>query len=134
MAFFFVALLCLPYLLALPLVGGPWSFDLGEFIWALKNSLLQALGSGIIATLMGFLGALALTSGGDLLRLLFLLPGILPTLFLIISLLALTPQFPMGLTGIIIAHSIVSFGVVAVSLAQTLREQLGRHAEVDFLS
>jgi len=133
MAFLCVALLLLPYFLALPLVGGSLNFDISEFTWALKNTLLQAFGSGILATFFGFLGAICLTSDGHLLRLLFLIPGILPTLFLIISFFSLTSHFPMGLPGIVIAHTFIFFGVIAVGLSEAMKERLGSYAEIGLI-
>ena len=102
--------------------------DMGELSWAFKNSFLQATLSAVFSLLIGFwvaLGLLSLNSPRTrrlriVLELLCLLPNFLPPIFILLSALSVIDPFPMGISGIVIIHSLMNFGLAAVLLASGL--------------
>lgn len=115
--------------------------DMGELYWAFKNSFLQAVFSAMGALLIGFwvsLGLLTLTStrGRRLrmgLEILCLLPNFLPPIFILLSTLNVIDPFPMGIPGIVIVHTLMNFGLVAVLLASIIESKLGGVIELAYV-
>jgi thiamine transport system permease protein len=131
-----VAYLLSPYLLILRFVDGSLAGKFDEFFWAFKNSLIQSALSASGAVIVGFCGSLALiawTREARLRRLLeslFLLPGFLPPILLMIALVSIGRGSPSGIAGIVIAHTITCFGLIASILAKQIESKLTRFSEV----
>jgi thiamine transport system permease protein len=131
----FVLYLVSPYLLIFRFVGLSFAGKFDEFLWALKNSFNQAFFSAFGAVCLGFLGAVALvscTNGSRIrrsLEVLFVLPGFLPPIFLIIALFSTGSSYPVGLLGIVIAHTISCFGLTAYVFARQIETKLMHFSE-----
>jgi thiamine transport system permease protein len=112
-----------------------------EFLWAFKNSFLQAFFSAVFSLALGFWVAMGLVSFADgyrrhyrmILEVLCLLPNFLPALFTLLSLLNLMDPFPTGLIGITIAHTVINFGLVAVMIANLVENKIGSLAELAYI-
>ncbi|MBV2167443.1 MAG: ABC transporter permease subunit [Bdellovibrio sp.] len=112
-----------------------------ELLWAFKNSFTQAFFSALCSLLVGFwvaLGLLALHErtqrpGRFVLEILCLLPNFLPPIFILLSTLNLIEPFPMGISGIVIVHTLMNFGLVAVLLAGIIENKLGGVAELAYV-
>ncbi|MGZ6433304.1 MAG: ABC transporter permease, partial [Pseudobdellovibrionaceae bacterium] len=112
-----------------------------EFLWAFKNSLLQAFFSALFSTGLGVWVALGLICfRKDLhrkfrrfLEILCLLPNFLPPLFTLLSLLNFIDPFPIGIAGVSIAHTMINFGLVAVIFAAVIENKMGPLAELAYI-
>jgi thiamine transport system permease protein len=99
-------------------------------VWAaLKITLLQAVLSGIISTVFGFLFAIALNSEQgrrrNFLTVALILPTFLPTIFSLSLCLRLINPFPFGLWGIIIVNTFINAGFVGFIWSKEIIEGLG---------
>lgn len=107
--------------------------DGGELWWAFKNSFLQALGSAFFSVLLGLWAALGLVGfprhqnsfRRGFLEVLCLAPNFLPSLFVLLATLNLLDPFPMGIAGIVVIHTLINLGLVAVLLARAIESRLG---------
>ena len=107
--------------------------DAGELLWAFKNSFLQALGSAFFSVLLGLWAAFGLLTfprhekvfRRSALEVLCLAPNFLPSLFILLATLNVLDPFPMGTSGIILIHTLINFGLVAVLLAGIIETKLG---------
>lgn len=110
--------------------------DVPEFLWVLRHSLWQSFLSATFSVVMGFLGALGLLyhwwfrKGMELLA---LAPFFTPPLFIILSLLSLIPQFPMGLYSVVFIHVVIHFGFIAHQILQISEIKLGAYSEASVL-
>lgn len=114
------------------------SIDWGEIAWAAKNSFYQSFFSATFALLLGMWGAkgILLFSASEtrrywraIIEIALLLPNFLPTLFTLIACLNVFDPFPMGRAGIVIVHTFLNWGLVAVLLVQLYESKLGGMAE-----
>ncbi|HEY8271765.1 MAG TPA: iron ABC transporter permease [Pseudobdellovibrionaceae bacterium] len=125
----FLFLLAHFYILTLP--------DWNEFFWAFKNSVLQAFFSAFFSLILGAWVALGLicfrADSRKFLELLCLFPNFLPPLFTLLSMLNFFDPFPIGLTGITIAHTMINFGLVGVLLAAIIENKIGNLAELAYI-
>lgn len=112
-----------------------------ELFWAFKNSLIQSIFSTLFSLFIGFWVALGLLSfrGGSRqygrlsLEVLCLLPNFLPTIFILLSVLNILDPFPMGISGIVIIHTFMNFGLVAVLMAGIIETKLGGMIELAYV-
>lgn len=131
-----VGTLILPWIYVLKFVSRNSIPDSREFLWALKNSVIQAAGSSAIATVLGVIGALGLIGYGQgsrhrrLLNVLFLGPSILPTLFSLVACLQIFGRSIYGLHGVCFVHGIINGGMLGVFLANKVDEKLGQPSAV----
>lgn len=115
--------------------------DWGELFWAFKNSFIQAFFSAFFSLLVGFwvsLGLLSLNEGPRkqgrfVLEILCLLPNFLPPIFILLSTLNIIEPFPMGVAGIVIVHTLMNFGLVAVLLAGIIENKMGGMVELAYV-
>ncbi|KYG63309.1 thiamine biosynthesis protein ThiP [Bdellovibrio bacteriovorus] len=115
--------------------------DTGELLWAFKNSFIQAFFSAVFSLLIGFwvsLGLLSLSSGPYkklrfALEILCLLPNFLPPIFILLSTLNVVDPFPMGVIGIVLIHTLMNFGLVAVLLAGIIENKMGGMIELAYV-
>lgn len=122
-----------PYGLLISQFSLDLSLDMENFWWALKNTLLQAFGSGFFSVVLGVPGGLGLLwlkrQVGEQKFLWFerglLLPNMLPSLFVIVSCLSFIEPFPYGKAGIILLHTIIHTGLVSVLFARVCLSKLG---------
>lgn len=134
--FSFVLYLIFPFLFLVSAFRGAWP-DMDELRWAFQNTALQAALSASFSLLLGIWGALGLLSFSRgrapwrfVAEMLCLLPNFLPTLFTLLAVLNLIDPFPMGIAGIVIVHTVLNFGLVAVLLAGMIEAKLGSLAEL----
>ncbi len=111
-----------------------------EFLWVFKNTLLQSFLSAFLSLVFGFYGALGLLylrrkfpQRSHWIEPLALLPTVLPVLFVLLSLLNIISNFPFGVWGIVIIHSVVNVGLVSVMIARLLDQSLGGMAELAWI-
>ena len=124
----------IPYCIFIFFFGWKFEIDINESIWALRNSLLQA---GVAAAIALFM-AIPLSQGllqakpkvRPWLKLLLLLPQVMPALFSLLVAFTWVRPFPMGSTGIIIVYVLINVGFAAVLLAQAVESKLGNLANV----
>jgi len=115
--------------------------DIREFLWAFKNSFIQAFFSAIFSLLLGFWVAMGLLSFSEgyrrryrgIFEIFCLLPSFLPPLFTLLALLNIMDPFPMGIGGIILAHTAINFGLVAVMIASLVENKIGTLAELAYV-
>lgn len=100
-----------------------------EFIKVFAYSIVQSLLTSFLVLFLGFVAALGLASiQKELVRVWFcfflMLPGLLPTLFSIISglqLVELFGSFPYGFWGVVILHVLFNMGLVAVAIERLIQ-------------
>lgn len=137
----FVFFLLFPFLFLLTHFQMRTIPDWGEFYWAFKNSLVQAFFSAFFSLVLGLwaaLGILSFSNGGRSrwrsgLEVLCLLPNFLPPLFVLLATLNVIDPFPVGIAGIVIIHTLMNFGLVAVLLSGGLETKLGGVIELAYV-
>lgn len=137
MAFLLLALLVLflmsPYALLLSQFSLPFSLNREDFFWAFKNTILQSLGSSILGVILGFGGGLGLlwirrkikAKTYSVVEILFLLPTVLPSLFVVVSCLGFFQPFPYGKSGVVLVQTIINVGLVSVLFSRLCLSKLG---------
>lgn len=134
---FFISFLFFPYFilgLELPRLVLPES---GEFLWALKNSCLQAAASAFASLVLAFFFAMGFSylvnffserryfnQAVSFLEILILLPTFLPALFIILIAMAVVEPFPAGLIGVVFIHVLLSAGLATVLMMQIIYRKL----------
>lgn len=139
--FSLVLFLAFPFLFLLTQFRITGGVDWGEVVWASKNSFIQAFFSSLFSLLFGFwvsLGLLSLRQGAgrplrSVVEVLCLLPNFLPPIFILLSTLNVIDPFPMGIIGIVIIHTFMNFGLVAVLLAAVMASKIGGMAELAYV-
>ena len=136
---FFIVLFLISPFLFLIFHFYKWSrLDFGELVWAFKNSFLQSFFSATACVLLGTLGATGVLFMSatetrrywrSLIEILLLIPNFLPTLFTLIACLNVFDPFPMGKIGIVLVHTFLNWGLVAVLMAQLFESKLADAAE-----
>ncbi|MEQ1875968.1 MAG: hypothetical protein ABL958_04935 [Bdellovibrionia bacterium] len=128
-----VSYLILPFFALLWKLGA-WSLpERPELFAALGFTLKQATLSAFFSVAFGFAGALGLLRSRALrrpLEILFFLPNLLPTLFVLAACLKFFSPFPFGLAGIVLVHVVLNTGLAAVSIARILESRVGGWAEL----
>lgn len=114
------------------------SVNYSELFWAVKNTLMQSLGSAFIVAFFGFvfsLGLLAIQNPkvGRLLELLCVLPSFIPTLFILNFSLDWVEPFPIGVLGIMIVHSIIYTGLMANYFKKSILQELEGYLKLAYL-
>lgn len=136
-----VLFLLSPFLFLLTQFRISSAVDWGEFVWAFRNSFVQALFSAVFSLAFGFWVALGLVSFRQgtrrpllsALEILCLLPNFLPPIFILLSALSVIDPFPMGIVGIVIIHTFMNFGLVAVLLSGFIASKVGGMAELAYI-
>lgn len=136
-----VLFLLFPFLFLITQFPATQAPDWDELLWAFKNSFIQSLFSTFFSLVLGFWVALGLLffSGGPRqygrlsLVVLCLLPNFLPPIFILLSILNVLDPFPMGISGIVIIHTLMNFGLVAVLLAGIIETKLGGMVELAYV-
>ena len=117
-----------------------FKFDIAtDFADAFNFTFLQALASSLIATVFGIAGSFGLIGlrgyssnskrNSLLINLFVLLPSAAPVLFVILSALNIAPSLT-GLSGIVLLHSLINVGLVAVTFEMLLIEKTGGYLEL----
>ncbi|MFS4458413.1 ABC transporter permease [Bdellovibrio sp. HCB2-146] len=115
--------------------------ELSELWWAFKNSFFQAFFSAFFSLILGIWAAQGLLTlarsrwawGRPILDILCLLPNFLPPLFVLLAILNAVDPFPMGVIGIVIVHTLMNFGLVAVLVAGLIETKIGAMAELAYV-
>lgn len=132
--FFVFLIFSSPYFLLLEQFEVWQTPDFAEFIWALENSFLQALGSTALAALIGFF----LVPGcwyfqrkwRTLSSWLLLLPSLLPPLFILLVFFSALDPFPIGIPGVILVQGFMYGGFCAAELADRIENRLSGLTDV----
>lgn len=112
--------------------------DPNEVLPFLKSAFIQATISALLSLVIGTLLAVGLLFVKDVknrywFEILFLIPGFLPGIFVVLSILQIYSVFgvhPMGYPGVVTANVALSFGLVGVFLERGFREKVGGFAEL----
>lgn len=139
--FSFVFFLVFPFLFLLYEFRSFPVIDGAEVLWAFRNTFIQAAASAVLSLVVGFWGALGLLNFSvadgrrwrSFFEILCLLPNFLPTIFVLLATLNVIRPFPMGLGGIVIVHTIMNFGLVAVILSRLFENKLGGMVELAYI-
>lgn len=112
------------------------NLDANEFLWALKNSLVQSGVASLITLLLALPMSLALLNLRLNLKLhaatekLLLLPQIIPIFYTLLILFTVFNPFPRGLVGIIMSFVFVNLGLMTVLLAQAIGNQMSSYSAI----
>lgn len=136
-----VLFLLFPFLFLITQFPATQMPDWEELFWAFKNSFVQAFFSTLFSMVLGFWVALGLLffQGGprqyvrQFFEVLCLLPNFLPAIFILLSVLNVLDPFPMGISGIVIIHTFINFGLVAVLLAGIIETKMGGMIELAYV-
>jgi len=138
-----VALFLAPlFLLALRVadVDWPWATSANalEFFNVLRQTTLQAGISGALVLVFGYFGACGLISIRNeswrrIAEVLFILPGLMPPLFLIVAAMngvELFGPFPIGLGGVVLLHVMMYSGLIGVAWLRAIQAKAGGVVEL----
>lgn len=136
-----VTFLVFPFLFLFFQFGAVRSVDVDEILWAAGNTFVQAFFSATFSLLLGLWGAAGLLGFSSdlrrywrsLLEMLLLIPNFLPAIFTLLAALNLVDPFPMGKIGVILVHTLLNWGLVAVLLAGLIEQKAGGVAELAWL-
>jgi thiamine transport system permease protein len=118
-------LLFLPYILLLILANHVEALDLDEVLWAGKNTVVQGVGSTFIAIGLGLVMSLGIPwMFSRAIRILLLLPILLPSIFVILVFLASLNPFPFGNLAVILIQGFLYGGLAAVLIHRSFEERL----------
>lgn len=136
MAFAVIFFFVLPYILLLSQVKDVSFSFFDNFYWVFENTFLQAFFSALISMVLGVYSALGLIHLKEryprqkvFVDFFVLLPSMLPVLFVLLSFLNLAPSFPFGIWSVVLIHSFINIGVVAVSVMRVFENKIGSFAE-----
>ena len=115
--------------------------DWSELTWAFKNSILQSVISSIVAVLVGLICSFGLLTYSEyskkhwrtILEMMCLLPNFVPSIFILLAALNFFDPFPIGLSGVVIIHVLINYGLVAVVLAGLIESKLGGILELCYV-
>lgn len=116
-----------------------WSWpDTAALLSVLQSTLSQSIVSAAISLVLGTIGALGLLSFAGQPRyrwfeLACLLPGFLPPLLVILPVFrwgSWVGHYPFGWHGIVLVHSLMCIGLVAVAVARLIQSKLGGMIEL----
>lgn len=135
---FTVALFIAPYI---PLLGflSSWELPSDKLAQIYIASTKQALWSVVLTGVLGGMCASGLmwsrfrlrgTSLMSALEYLVLLPSLLPSLFVIISVLSVIPRYPFGIRGVVILHALSMMGFCGVLFVRLMDDKLGQHSVI----
>ncbi|MEY4617517.1 MAG: hypothetical protein RJB66_2477 [Pseudomonadota bacterium] len=130
-----------PYALLLSQFSLPFSMNGEDFFWAFKNTLLEALGSSVLSVILGCGGGLGLlwlrrkltTKTYSVLEILFLLPTVLPSLFVVVSCLGFFQPFPYGKMGVILIQTVINVGLVSVLFSRLCLSKLSALGDLSLI-
>lgn len=129
--------LCLPYLFLFQKINSLSFPEAEELWWALKNSVLLAAGTGLLALFTGFVLSWGLfdlrAPARKWASLLLLVPSFLPPLFVLLSFMSWVDPFPTGWIGVIALQGYIYSGVVAVLLLGRWETSVGNVFEAGWV-
>jgi len=137
----FILLFLGPYLILLVQFSLSFETPFVELIQVLKNTIIQAVSSGVLSVMLGVLGGLGLLWLGRTVssRAYFwiekaiLLPNIIPSLFVILSCLVVIQPFPFGQIGIILIHTLMNIGLISILFRRICLNKLGMLMELSLI-
>ncbi|MFZ4405400.1 MAG: ABC transporter permease [Pseudobdellovibrionaceae bacterium] len=116
-----------PYFFLIYKLGLTFSIDNEEFLWALKNTLIQSLGSAFFTLFIALFcvwGLVGLSSKKrKWLEKICFSVSFVPSLFIMLAALQVVDPFPMGLAGIVLIHVWMNIGLVTIFLARYIEDQ-----------
>ncbi len=136
-----IVVLFSPYVLSF-FHGQGLSFDLSSSdINVFAFTLLQAFLSSLASLVFGFFAALGLIYSANrypvfykwILRPSCLLPNVVPVIMVILASLKVIDPFPFGFVGILLLHTLMNLGIVALSIQKIISNKLSGLSEVSAL-
>lgn len=130
--YFILTVLFYPVIAILFQFGLSSEFNLDELIWVLQNTFLQA----ILSTLLGLMIAIPISLGilgihrrfgptvAWVFNLLFVLPSLLPPLFIVLFFIQTLHPFPFGIIGLVLVQGVVLAGVFSLPLQNAMIKKL----------
>ena len=141
MPFVVAWLLC--FILSFPTIAllffiNDWQWlPFSEWGYVLGFTIYQSLLSSLLSLTLGYWGAWSLLSSKGVTRkyleVFYLLPNLVPTLFVIISTMSLFDWIggiPQGAWGIVLLHGIINTGLAAIAFARSIERLLGPFADL----
>lgn len=137
----FILIFLGPYIVLLTHFSLSFKTPLAELGIVLQNTILQAASSGVLSVVLGILGGMGLLWLGRVakpqiyfwIEKLILLPNLLPSLFVILSCLGAIRPFPFGIVGVVIIHSLVNIGLIAILFKTICLQKLKPLAELSLI-
>lgn len=131
---FFALFLATPYLLLFSQFQLGFDLDVSELWWALKNSWWQSILSAIGTILFALIllrGLLTVPLRWQKTFEFFLiLPGLLPALFILLTVMSVIQPFPVGIIGVVLIHIIINAGLVTIVLRELFETKLKTLSEM----
>lgn len=133
-----ILLFLVPYFVLISHFSFSFQTSVPELWVVIQNTLWQALGSAMVSLFLGIIGGLGLLWLSRILKpkvyfwveKFILIPNLVPSLFVIISCLGIIRPFPFGKVGIILVHSIMNLGLIAILFKRICRSKLGSISEL----
>ena len=128
-------ILSFPMLILLFLIKDWQWLPFSEWSSVLFFTINQAFLSSLLSLILGYWGAWSLIQFSGLTRkyleIFYLLPNLMPVLFVIISTMNLLFfELPQGVWGIVILHGIINTGLVSIAFSRAIESQLGPLADL----
>lgn len=141
LSFLLVIFLLFPFLFIIVNFRAQEFPEWSEIFWALKNTLFQASLSSFFSVILGMWaagGLIALKNSKfckfeKIVQQLCLAPNFLPVIFIILSVFSVVEPFPMGIFGIVVIHTILNFGLVAMAVYKIAELKFGAFAEISLV-
>jgi thiamine transport system permease protein len=134
---FIIFLFTLPFLTLISKLGLAGNIDAVDFFWALENTIYQSFFSSSFILFFGIWGALGLLflekripKHYTLFEGVFLIPNLLPSLFIILSSLYIISPFPFGRPGIILIHTLINIGLASFTIKNLIKNKIGQMVEL----
>lgn len=99
-----------------------------EIKWAFKNSIIQSASSAILALILAFIYTMAFFKIESKVKqrflvLLLLLPSLVPSLFIIISLMPIFDFLGRGLMSVVVAHGFIFSGFASLQIINSINNK-----------
>ncbi len=132
----FILIFISPFLIIFMWSGGVEWGEVNSTQVLLLRSFIQSFLSALCSVLLGYIGAIGLSSlkiKPYSIYFMALLPQGLPALFIIIGSMRLFSDYPFGLSAIVGLHVFINVGIIAVWLDSDIRRQLSFISKVSYL-
>lgn len=130
-SFLFILFWLSPYLLLIPYINPPIYIESSEFVWALKNTLLQSVASAFLILIFGFWGVYGLNAvqakslkAYRWVEAIYLLPSFVPTIFILLTVFKIMDPFPFGWLGVTLVHTLIYSGLASIFILQSLQNKV----------
>lgn len=123
-----------PYLAFLYYFKPQWAFDSAELLWAVKNTVFQALLAAVFCTCLAVPLSLGWLSFKPKMRQivgqLLLLPQIFPVLFSVLIAFQIWNPFPLGAVGVVFVYVLINLGLATVLVGRSIMQRAAQESVV----